>query len=436
METHNVNRTKEFIKRYAPVSSFVLLTIILMIVFRMNKSDINRLIEKGKNNLAAFYTQNLKPLFASTEISSEDIFNFALYQNLPIDKEKNKVLLVSNEESGSQVYEIKPARFNPETNNYQKLVNYLGLNDVEKAKLDSILNSYKKEICLSVFTNDKNTVAISPKLGDVQKAVLADIVAFTQKIDFEKSDKLFTGKFSSEEGNQLAGLIHSTKEIEIPQSEYIFITPDTVFKSWVKVDEKKIEDEIKKAEQQKYWSKENFNNIKVDVEFNKELQKGLKAADKIVSMVSDSNFYKVIIPPVPELIPHAMNDSIKIKLDDVAKNLKKFSVNSGQWNQKRNRNKKNITDAPQRPIEPVHFEFNFAEPAAQIAEQVSKAVAKQDFKNWEEFGNKMDSLANVFSKTVEDSIAKMSKAKTELYKKRSSQKSKTKVNAEDSANIK
>lgn len=433
METHNVNRTKEFIKRYAPVSSFVLLTIILMIVFRMNKSDINRLIEKGKDNLAAFYAQNLKPLFASTEISNEDIFNFALYQNLPIDKEKNKVLLVSNEESGNQVYEIKPALFNPETDNYKKFAEYLGLNDAEKSKVDSILNSYKKDICLSVFTNDKNTVAISPKLGDVQKAVLADIVAFAQKIDFEKSHKLFTGKFSSEEENQLAGLIHSTKEMEIPQSEYIFITPDTVFKSWVKVDEKKIEDEIKKAGQQKYWAKDGFNNIKVDVEFDKELQKGLKAADKIVAMVSDSNFYKVIIPPVPELIPHAVNDSIKIKLDDVAKNLKKFSINSGQRNQKGNRNKKNIADAPQRPVEPIHFEFNFAEPAAQIAEQVSRAVTKQ---NWEEFGTKMDSLANVFSKAFEDSIAKMSKGKADLYKKRSQQKSKTKIYSEDSSDIK
>lgn len=430
METHNVNRTKEFIKRYAPVSSFVLLTIILMIVFRMNKSDINRLIEKGKNNLTTFYAQNLKPLFASTEISNEDIFNFALYQNLPIDKEKNKVLLVSNEESGNQVYEIKPVLFNPETDNYQKFINYLSLNNIEKSKVDSILNSYKKAICLSVFTNDKNTVAISPKLGDVQKAVLADLVAFAQKSDYKKSQKLFPEQFSVDEENQLAGLIHSTKEI--PQSEYIFITPDTVFKSWVKVDEKKIEDEIKKAEQHKSWARDGFNNIKVDVEFDKELQKGLKAADKIVSMVSDSNFYKVIIPPMPELIPNAVNDSIKIKLDDVAKNLKKLSVNYGN----RTRNKKNVAEVPPRPTEPVRFEFNFVEPAAQIAEQVSRAIAKHDFQNWEEFGTKMDSFANVFSKAFEDSIAKMSKGKTDLYKKRSSQKSKTKVYTEDSAKIK
>ena len=109
----NTNRFRDLAKKYLPVSSLILLTILLMIFFRYKKNDIGRLIESGKENLISFYAQNLKPLFATTDISNEDVFNFALYQSIPIDKQNNKILTVTNQDADNQVYEIKPTVYNP-----------------------------------------------------------------------------------------------------------------------------------------------------------------------------------------------------------------------------------------------------------------------------------------------------------------------------------
>ena len=124
-----------------------------MIFFKQNKRIIGHMFEEGKNNLLSFYSHNLKPLLFQTRISEEDVFNFALYRSLPLDKEKNKVLFISNDQPGNQIFEIKPATYNPNTQNYNTFIQYLGMNKIEKAKSDTDKNKLIKEL-QSVLAND------------------------------------------------------------------------------------------------------------------------------------------------------------------------------------------------------------------------------------------------------------------------------------------
>ncbi len=425
MQTINTNNIKEFVKRYAPVSSFVLLTIVLMIFFRLNKKDINRLIEEGKNNLISFYAQNLKPLLVKTEISNEDIFNFALYQSIPIDKEKNKVLIISNQQNGSQVYEIKPVELNTSTDNYKRFVDFLELNTNQRYKADSILNSYKKELYLSVFTNDKNTVAVNPKIGDLQKAVLADLVNFVQNVNSEKANELFADQFSQFDEHQLADFASSAKEL--PQNEYIFFTPDTVFKSLAKIDQEELLRELNDAELDRAKVLKAFDEVKLQIDINKEIKKGLEAAQGVVSMALDTNFYYAVVPPVPNVNIAYSHDSVRIKLDRVTEKLKQFSVQFDKNLNKSGKHSPPNIPAPKTPEKPIQFNFSYNDPT-KIVEQALKMVAKQNYKDWEEFGVKMDSIGRAIS----DSIEKSLKSKSQFYKNQKKEKTKSVYSRTDS----
>mgnify|MGYP000896189243 FL=1 len=87
---NNDTKDKNNVRVRTTVVGLILLTIGLMIIFKNNSSNLKDL----PDDLISFYAKNLKPLFYQTSITEEDIFNFALYQNIPIDKQNNKLLQI------------------------------------------------------------------------------------------------------------------------------------------------------------------------------------------------------------------------------------------------------------------------------------------------------------------------------------------------------
>jgi hypothetical protein len=399
---------KSSIKRYLPVSALIFLTICLMLLFRYNKRNIGFLIESGKKNLIEFYAKNLKPLFETTDISNEDVFNFALYKSLPIDKQNNKVLVISDVGSGKQAYEIKSINYNPETNNYQKFVEYMNLNSEQKEEADSILSFYKKELYLSVLMNNKNTVAVSSKISELQRAILADLLNFVHRINPKKAWDIFpvqTG-FSNEE----EAFITSAKKN--PLNEFVFITPDTAFKAVCNVDTK----EVEKAIQIKMKVADNIpvpeKNPSVNLDFNFRFKdEDAKNSDKreraeIRIQHPDSNFLKVVIPIYEIMNAKEIDDKIRGKLNEAAEKLKKLSFKF--------ENKNKSLEKELNKLDEEKLELYFQDPT-QIVQKTLQMVAKQNFNDWDEFGKKMDSIARSFTGSYSDSVYKehrKSRAKT------------------------
>lgn len=429
-ESNKSDRAQKIIKDYLPVASLVLLTILLMIIFKYNKRDISKLIEEGKNNLVSFYAQNLKPLFATTEISNEDVFNFALYQSLPIDKTKNKVLLVSNTEKGSEVYEIKPATYNPDTYNYERFVGFLGLNPEQKLRADSILGSYKKEIYLSVLMNDKNTVAISPNLSDLHKAVLADLLAFSEKVNSEKTHELFSSHYKFFSNADVKTFASLAKDLQ--RDNYIFITPDTVFQTECTIDSREY-DKLMDIELNKQIALQGYNNLKVDVHISnlgRKTEQSLKEHEYRFRHQSDSNLIQVVVP-IPEITgvrSIALNDSIRTKLKKAADKLKMFTVN---WeSQKKNLQSIMKVSPPKSPSsgKALQFQFNF-DPGA-FAKQAVDIALKGNYQDLEKLEVRIDSIAREFEKSFHDSLKKTGKYNLEGSK---SKRSRNNVWQKDSA---
>ncbi len=425
MMEQNNGKLKGIVKKILPVSSLILLTLLLMIFFRHKKQDIGKFLEQGKNNLVSFYAQNLQPLFTTTDITNEDVFNFALYNSLPIDKGENKVLTISNQSGNNQVYEVKPLSYNSGTNNYQKFVEYLGLNSSQKDEADSILNLYKKELYLSVLMNDKNTIAVSSKISELQKAALADILNFARKVDAQKAWDIFPVQQGWD--NDVKNFIVSAKENT--QNEFFFITPDTAFKTicTINPDElnKAVDEKIKLSDSQKQWSANASANWGFDFHFSQESNESNDYDKNTVKhnisiQHPDSNSFKIIIP-IPEIpqAPSFVKDSIRIKLDQAAKRLRKLAIafNHKEFDKS---SKKKLTSSKNSNGEEYYFED-----PTEIISKTIEIISQKNFKDWEDFGHKMDSIAEEFGDNYSNSMLKRNKAVIEEYKKLNKTKPKT-----------
>lgn len=424
-EFNSKYKISEISKKYLPIISIILLTFLLMVIFKYNKRNISRLIDEGKNNLVSFYTQNLKPLFASTEITNEDVFNFALYNTIPIDKENKKLLLVSNSDNNNQVFEVKPASYIPYTDNYERFVDYLELNSYQKLSVDSILGAYKKEIYLSILKNDKNALAISSQLGDLQKAILADLIAFSEKVNSNKTVQLFPLSNTNLDVVQLKSYANIAKEI--PIKDFIVITPDTVFQAECEIDTKAF-DKLSDIDLNKHIEAAGLkNSIRINVDLDRKLnenrRQNLNRAIEI-SHTIDSNVVKVVvpmprIPRKPRISPVGVDDSIKVKLEKAAENLKMFSIKWESSSKGSNNKLHSKVTRFSKNGEPIRFHFNF-DPEA-FAKQALN-FSKDNYKDWEKFGNKMDSFSRDFEKVLADSIKNTIKLRQDkFFKKKQSE---------------
>ena len=402
------------IKKYFPFTLLALLTIFLMFLFRHNKRDIGKMIEEGKHNLLSFYAENLKPLLYQTEISDEDVFNFALYNTLPLDKDRNKILEISGDQPGNNTFVIKTTGYNANTKNYETFIKYMGMNEAQKKGADSILNSYKKEIYSSILINEKNTYAVNPKLGEIQQAVLADLVTFAQKMNQQKSKDLFAEHFNFSDKNEFANLISSAKEI--PQNEYLLITPDTVARSYFKWDQEKFNQHLSDIEKSKYEITSSVPNL--DIEFEgtsqKIFDKKISPPPAISFFNTDSNVYKVVVPMVSVNLPKEAHEKIRIKLNEAAEKMKKISIQLAHGNYKaKNTGDPHIPEPPEIIINPY-----------EIVNKTFEMLSKSRVQDWEQFGSQMDSLSRLFNPYMKDSLKKkiqndMLRATKDFKKKKS-----------------
>ena len=338
--------------------------------------------------------------------------------------------MISKDEPGNNIYEIKPASYNRQTKNYDTFVKLLGLNEKQKSEADSILNSYKKEIYSSVLVNDKSTIAVNPKLPELQQAVLADLISFAQKIDETKSKELFPNAYKFYDNKKISNMIVSAKEI--PNNEYILISPDTVARTYFNWDQEKFNKHLADFEKSKSAGHPYRTNYDFDYDVTTEKGKGKHSVTvgSDYSFKLDSNLFKVVIPPEAfDGLTNMISDTIRIKLNEVAKQLKNISIPVYMPRGKSNR-------PPKVPVPPQTGsggQVKLVDPY-EIVNKTMEMLSKQDFREMEKFGTKMDSIFGDNKYAEKDSLtkAKIREAMMKLkkdFKKYDYQKSdSTKVN--------
>jgi hypothetical protein len=319
--------------KWVPVLSVTVVTLILMIVIKFNPQLINRLVEEQTTNLAAFYKENLKPILYAADLSNEDIFNFAFYKELPLDNTKEQYLQIGNDSAGVEYFEIRKSSYNIQENNYERFVTALNLDEAQKQHVDSILEHYASELQAQVLVNDRNTVAINPNLWNYNRAIAADLVKFASQINEPELRKVIPMTDKYIYSNAMEEMVVRVKSNN--ENNYIFLTPDTIFTSWIDVDSKEMKEELRKArEELKHSSREiaiqnkelrkNIYSVKIDsLKFNKNKK---YRNEKFDVFVGDNNFRIEIpdfeVPEIPDM------DSISAHVDKVLRAVHVYTTSS------------------------------------------------------------------------------------------------------------
>jgi len=324
-----------FIKRnWVPVAGLVSVTIILMLVLSYNPNIIKRLVEEQSTNLASFYKENLKPLLYASNLSNEDIFNFAFYKELPLDNNKEQFLQIGQDSSGAEYFEIKKSSYNIQENNYERFVTALNLDNAEKQQFDSILQHYAAELQAQVLVNDRNAVAINPNLWNYNRAIAADLVQFASTVNEPEIRNIIPDRdkfFQSDAIYKIAREVKSNDD-----NNYIFLTPDTIFTSWIDIDTKEMKEELRKAKEEIRRAGEfAFQNNQIErtrvivkLDSLRHIRDKNYKRDLYDVLVSDNN-YRVEIKEIeiPE-IPVPDFDSISAYVDRVMQNVQIFTTAS------------------------------------------------------------------------------------------------------------
>ncbi|RPI75981.1 MAG: hypothetical protein EHM47_00990, partial [Ignavibacteriales bacterium] len=234
---------RNILKKWSPVIGFTALTLIVMLVLKFNPDLIKNIFEEQKLSLAGFYKENLKPLLFASDLSNEDIFNFAFYNQLPLDNTRTQFIQLGSDQSGDEYFEINTAGFSSKEDNFKKFIETLSLNSERKHQFDSMMSSYAHSLQSQILVNDKNTVAISPNLWNYQKAIVADILSFAKASGKGIADAMPV--LFKVESPMVEKVVHKVKSNK--DNEYIFFTPDTLFIDTFVFDEDEFEKEMELA---------------------------------------------------------------------------------------------------------------------------------------------------------------------------------------------
>ena len=300
----------EFLRKYSFYIGVGCLTIILVIIFREKKFNV--FFEEGKQSLASFYTQNLKPLIYTNEITNEDVFNFAMFNSLPVNKKENKLLLIAQDGEGNNSISIHTSEYKEDTGNYQKFIKYLELGDNEKRQFDSLLSFYKARIYSTILSDDKNTIAVNQKIPLMHSLLYADILNFANRTNYSKAKQIYAEKKDLLNPLEIKKIDAMFKDTG-PQ-DYLLLNNDSLYAVSMSIDMPTVKgnpDEWRKEmNKTRVWTNE--NQIR-NIEKNKELftQYALSRNNKELKV-------SVPVPVIPNL-KDLEKELVKLK------NLPRFS---------------------------------------------------------------------------------------------------------------
>jgi hypothetical protein len=318
------------IKKWYPAIGFTVVAVILMVILKFNPTLIDDVIKEQKTNLSGFYTENLKPLLLTAGLTNEDIFNFAFSKQLPLDKSSGKYLLLGSKSNGDDYFEIKNASIIPNGDSFNKFIKALKLNGNQKHQMDSILDSYADDLQSQVLVNDNNTVAINPNLWNYHKAIFADIMAFAKEANKNEFNKIVPSGYTFYDRPEVVNFVKKIKNR--PDSQYIFITPDSIFSTTFKFNRDKFRAEMEKFHKELNENMKNFDkkfkgfNFDFMIDSNLAKLKRDTAFNKSFRIFVDSNQCRVELGNIhiPNIeLPNF--DSITAQIDRATKNIQSFS---------------------------------------------------------------------------------------------------------------
>jgi hypothetical protein len=290
------------IKRWMPAAALAVVTIIIMVVLKFNPGLIDKMWEDQKVAIAGFYKENLKPVLIAANLTNEDVFNFAFNNELPLDNTRQQYLLLGYDDSGKEFFEIRSSHERIKRESYNEFISAMNLDAQQKQTVDSIIGSYSKALEAQLLVNENNTIAINPNLWNLRKAIFADLLVASEKLNKIKFDRIVP-----------AGITNADKMVVVNTSEklksasgdhYIFVTPDSIFAEAYQFDSRQFEKEMREFEKQMKLNEEEVKQFTLNIRYDSTFRYVDDARNVHSFRIQvDSNICRVDLPDpeVPEI---------------------------------------------------------------------------------------------------------------------------------------
>lgn len=323
----SLNSQKPWYKRisnWSPAIGLAFATVLVMVVLQSNPAIFKDLIEQQKSNITGFYKENLQPLLFAADLNNEDIFNFAMYKQLPLDKENNHILQLGYDTTGSKYFEIKNNELNNVQNNLEKFIVALDLDKRERNEIDSIMKEYADELEAQVLVNENSTVALNANLWNYQRAIQSDLMAFAEKSNWNEFKKFVphTVSYSSN-----PSMVHAVNEVRSSRNKnYIILTPDSIFSEPLDFNVDEYNFQLAEVEKELEYQNQNIQRIKIEVQYDSTLKNLKNKLSSNFNITFDTNLCRVKVSEfnwsdfeMPDF------DSLFSTYDSVAHNFKFYS---------------------------------------------------------------------------------------------------------------
>lgn len=321
-------RRESDMKKYVSVVGIVLLTIVFLIFYKFKSNDLDKFVEEQKNNLVSYYTTNLKPLFTGSELNSDDVFLFAFNHIIPVDKDKNQFLKIGYDNNGQDYFELVSGKVQRDLILKKDFEKRFNLNSEEVTRLNELLEKYKEKISEQIVVGQNNSIGISQNLWTLNKAIAAEILQYTQRINRNMYDEIIPYQSSEIANDDIYKLVQTS--ISSGSNNYVFFTPDTIFSTPIEPVQIGSYTNVKPP---------NLENKHIAFAFNLDttcrVYKNKVRSDFKFTMNIDSNIIKIEVPDFQvsnidsillkvELIQDKLNRRLQIDLQNDLKHLKQL----------------------------------------------------------------------------------------------------------------
>lgn len=336
-------------KKYAPVFAAVILTVAFMLFYKYNLSDVDKIVKEQGNDLLAYYTQNLKPLFVNTRLNADDVFNFAFNRVVPLDREKNQYLSIGMNENGKEYFEIRNNLDVKNLHSKGEFVSKMDLTENQRKDFDQILTRYAKNLESQVVLGEDNAIGVNENLWTLNRAIAANVLQFAENASKKNLHKIITPAFNFVSNSKVDDLIHFA--VNNKSNKYVLLTPDTIVSTPIEIDIQKFEKELEKLENQrevllivkenekknrklhddeiKKLSKE-LDNLKISIRLDTsaKVYKKYRFKTRPFRIEIDEERFHIEIPEIEKIdIPNI--DSILLNIDIARDKIHTFKFKSG-----------------------------------------------------------------------------------------------------------
>jgi hypothetical protein len=296
---------------WKPALSFVVVCIVAFGIFKFQPNLFHKAASSGNVEYATLSSANLKPLLFATDLTPEDIFNFALNKYLPINKSNKQILRLGTDASGEEYLEVKYADSFRGNSSFDEFVKGLGLSSSQKSAVVNILDKFSDKIASAVLINDKNTIAVNSQLWQYHDQLRTEILSYAANTSESARKKIlaYEPNFHQTLARTNAALAEKAGN---SSNHYLCISPDSVFETAINVNNDNLL--VALREQKDALRK----GIKPSKSVNIVMQTG-ETSDKYVKqggnlrVVADKNICRVFIQHQPEL----QMDDFSRSLDDL-----------------------------------------------------------------------------------------------------------------------